>query len=344
MEKKSWEKKSRVQQSDEYFQCVSFRGVPIYVVRDDLFTIEGHFAGEHALAGNKARKLYYYLQQKFHSISRVVSYGSAQSNMLYSLTVLAKIKGWQLDFYTDRIPKNLKENPRGNYGAALSLGANIKCVPLGQGQSELNPKAPATAIAEQYLQDTVMTETSDTLYIPLGGAGPEAEPGLRILAKQINAKVEENRLQNPKLMLPSGTGVSAFYLQKHLPFEVLTCACVSSEEYLEEQFEKIGDSSVRPTILPSLLDLSGHPRKFQFGKLYSEFFNLWEELKRDTGIVFELLYDPLGWMHMQAYIEQYRASKTGTAPDMIYLHQGGQLGNETMLQRYSRKRDTLERL
>jgi len=249
--------------------------------------------------------------------------------MLYSLAVLAKIKGWQLDFYVGRIPENLKENPRGNYGAALSVGANIKCVPREQGQSEFK--------VEQFLQDVVLAETPDTLFVPLGGAGLEAEAGLKVLAEQISLKVTENNLQNPKLMLPSGTGATAFYLQKHLPFEVLTCACVGSEEYLKAQFCEFADSNARPTILPSLLGEGGRARKFQFGKLYPEFFDLWEALKRETGIVFELLYDPLGWMHMQAYVGQHQAGKTGVPLDMIYLHQGGQLGNETMLQRYARK-------
>ncbi len=59
-----------------------FRGQKIYIKRDDLLNPN--------FSGNKARKFYYYLLKDFPNIKKVVSYGSNQSNAMYSLSVLAK--------------------------------------------------------------------------------------------------------------------------------------------------------------------------------------------------------------------------------------------------------------
>ena len=307
-----------LQKTKAGFQPVNFRGFSVFVVRDDLSVLSSCPDTKLVLSGNKARKLFHYLQQDFPNISRVVSFGSIQSNMLYSLAILAKIKGWQLEFYVDHIPDNLLANPRGNYAAALALGAEVKIAPL----------------------DAALSGRTDTLFIPQGGASPEAEAGLKILADEINAWVNDNQIENPKLMLPSGTGTTAYYVQKHLPFEVLTCACVGSREYLKQQFLNLeNNNKIRPTILPPISDENSHPRKFQFGKLYPEFYRIWEELKQETEITFDLLYDPLGWMHLIAYLQSLEANVADPVPTLIYVHQGGQSGNETMLQRYARKYD-----
>ena len=148
----------------------------------------------------------------------------------------------------------------------------------------------------------------------------------------------ENNIPNPKLMLPSGTGTSALYLQKHLPFEVLTCACVGSDDYLRQQFAELSaDSSHHPRILPKPLDGSGKPRKYHFGKCYPEFYAIWQELEQETGIRFELLYDPLGWICLMEYVRQRSEEAEAVDENLIYIHQGGMLGNESMLARFERK-------
>ena len=57
-------------------------------------------------------------------------------------------------------------------------------------------------------------------------------------------------------------------------------------------------------------------------------------LLQQTNIEFDLLYDPLGWICMQEYLKTYNHTDL---PTIIYIHQGGILGNETMIQRYKRK-------
>lgn len=63
---------------------------------------------------------------------------------------------------------------------------------------------------------------------------------------------------------------------------------------------------------------------------------MWHELE-STGIAFELLYDPLGWLCLKQLWQQ------GLAAPVLYLHQGGLLGNQSMLPRYRRKFGELER-
>ncbi|OYY54700.1 MAG: 1-aminocyclopropane-1-carboxylate deaminase, partial [Sulfurovum sp. 28-43-6] len=49
-----------------------------------------------------------------------------------------------------------------------------------------------------------------------------------------------------------------------------------------------------------------------------------------TGVVFDLLYDPLGWRVVLKHPELF-------SKPLLYIHQGGVLGNESMLARYERK-------
>jgi 1-aminocyclopropane-1-carboxylate deaminase/D-cysteine desulfhydrase-like pyridoxal-dependent ACC family enzyme len=78
---------------------------------------------------------------------------------------------------------------------------------------------------------------------------------------------------------------------------------------------------------PVILEL---PQKYHFGKLYREFYEIWIELHQQTGVEFDLLYDPPGWLTLMAYRERL-------GRNVMYIHQGGLLGNDSMLPRYQRK-------
>lgn len=291
---------------------IHFRGHTFFVKREDLLAP--------AFSGNKARKFYYLLESDPAALQKIIGYGSAQANSLYSLSALAKLKNWQLDYYVDHIPRYLRENPRGNYRAALENGARIISV---EGK-----KAGITDI-ESHIHSTVLPDENpkNTLFIPEGGRCELAEPGIKLLAEEILAWADSEGIDAPYIMLPSGTGTTALYLQKHLPFTVLTCACVGGDNYLKKQFQSLAcDSRHHPTIL-------GTKKKYHFGKLYAEFLSIWQALKEEAGIEFELLYDPLGWLTLLEHIDHNRAS----ARHYLYIHQGGILGNETMLTRYLRK-------
>lgn len=272
---------------------IKFNNNEIFVKRDDLLHRD--------FSGNKARKFYYFLTHDFPHIKRVVSFGSAQSNAMYSLSVLCKIRDWEFDYYVDHIANYLKENPIGNYNEALKNGMNI-----------FEEKLPV------YFDD-------ETLFIPEGGALEEACYGLEVLANEIITWANKNDYNDLKVFLPSGTGTTALYLQKYLPFEVITCACVGDEEYLRKQFNEL-EKKNHPTIIKS-------EKKYHFGKLYKEFYILYKHLLEETNIEFDLLYDCLGWICMQEYLKNNNKSQ------IMYIHQGGLIGNISMLQRYQHKWD-----
>jgi len=269
-------------------------------------------------SGNKARKFYYFLQNDFPDIKKVISYGSAQSNAMYSLSVLAKMKGWDFEYYVDHIADYLKENPHGNYAGAIENGMQII---IGSIQST-----------------DVLDDKS--LFIEEGGRQKEAEYGIKLLAQEIIDWKEENDIEELNIFLPSGTGTTAAFLQKsfnirperstlgvqHSTFNirVYTTPCVGDESYLKKQFSELEkDEKYHPTILTL-------EKKHHFGKLYKENYKIWLKLHQETGVKFDLLYDPLGWRVLLAHPEVF-------SKPTLYIHQGGVLGNESMLPRYERK-------
>ena len=283
--------------SSSPFQLASFFDKNFYIKRDDLLSRD--------FSGNKARKFYHSLTHDFPCVKRVVSSGSNQSNAMYSLSVLAKMKEWEFVYICDHIPSFLKENPVGNYKEALKNGMKI---------FESKDRG----------EEVLKWVDESSVHIEEGGRQKEAEDGVALLAQELIADVATHNVKNPYLFLPSGVGTTALFLQKHLPFKVYTCATVGSKEYLQEQWRMVEPNLKRyPTILEGR-------KKYHYGKLYPELFLLWSEIKDVMGIEFDLLYDPVGWSIFLENIDQLEGSP-------IYLHQGGLLGNVSMLERYKRK-------
>ena len=272
---------------------VVFNKQKYFIKRDDLLNSD--------FSGNKARKFYYYLINDFPDIKKVVSHGSSQSNAMYSLSVLCKLKNWQFDYYVDHTASFLKENPIGNYKYAIKNGMNI---------------------IESEVPDFFDKET---LFINEGGALVQASHGIEVLANEIKLWINQNNIKDIKVFLPSGTGTTALFLQKYLPFEVLTCPCVGNEEYLKKQFEVL-EKKNHPLILKT-------DKKYHFGKLYKEFYEIHNNLLTQTNIEFDLLYDSLGWICFENFVKQLKEANT----TFLYIHQGGIIGNESMYDRYKHK-------
>ena len=286
-------------------------GRSFFIKRDDLLHPE--------FSGNKARKFKSLLDTDSSDIKHIVSFGSCQANSLYSLSSLAKAKGWSFSFYVDRIPEHLKVNPIGNYAAALSQGADVKVFPTQLKGDE----AKEAWLAQQY------TDNPEVIVVPEGGRYKLARYGVHQLAAEIAQWAEGTNQKQLKVFLPSGTGTTALFLQEffdsnHFDIQVLTCAVVSDDEYLRQQFHKlIDDKRMHPKILNT-------PQRFHFGKLNKKLFDIWRQAN-ECGVEFELLYDPVGLITLQHHL-----SKLINHP-IMYIHQGGLLANETMLLRYKRK-------
>lgn len=271
-------------------------------------------------SGNKARKLAYFLAQDSIQGKKLIGYGSAQANSLVSLAALAQLKGGQLDFYVQHLSGFLQDHPSGNYARALALGANIKCLPA----------AVKGADVEAYLQQWQREHEPQAVFIAEGGRMQEAEWGIKQLAQEVITWSHAQNFTALNVVLPSGTGTTALYLQKHLPFEVITCPCVGDSRYLTQQFNSLAPN------LPRYPQIITPAKKHHFGKLYPEFVSVWQQLKQQTQVEFELLYDPLAWLYVVPELQRIK-------PDVpiLYLHQGGILGNQSMLGRYRRKYPTL---
>lgn len=234
---------------------------------------------------------------------------------MYSMSVLAKLRGWDFEYYTDHISDFLKKNPHGNYAKALENGMKISC------HSEFISESKNKEILKQVQYD------DGTLFINEGGRDKEASFGLEIMANEIIDWQTEKSIQKLNIFLPSGTGTTALFLQKYLKnngIKVYTTPCVGDMAYLMKQFSLLEeDISFHPTIINS-------QKKWHFGKLYKEHYKIWLELQKSIDVVFDLLYDPIGWQVLLENLEKFRGA-------ILYIHQGGLLGNESMLPRYERR-------
>lgn len=287
----------------------SFNGHKFFLKRDDL--LHSHFSG------NKARKFMMLLEEQDPNVTTLISYGSAQSNAMYSLAALAKVKGWAFEFYVSHIPQWLKSTPIGNYRGALDLGMQITA--MKDVGSELHPS--------QYITD-IRGLDETTLFMPEGGRSQIAEGGVKQLAREILDWTRFRAKEQFAVALPSGTGTTALYLHKYLNphgIEILTCPCVGDENYLTEQFNMLGETSH-----PQILSVR---KKHHFGRLYKEDYETWKSLYEQTDLEFDLLYDPYMWQCLASWRKE-NPDKT-----LIYVHQGGILGNESMLPRYQREFD-----
>jgi 1-aminocyclopropane-1-carboxylate deaminase/D-cysteine desulfhydrase-like pyridoxal-dependent ACC family enzyme len=287
-----------------------FDGFSFDLKRDDQ--LHSHFNG------NKARKFLHILQNNYPGVTRLIGWGSAQANTLTSLAALANIKGWRLTYYVDHMPTWLNDNPKGNYRTALELGAEIIALSETQGSNGLHPS--------QYIKEHHSTDPQ-CLCIPEGGRFQEAKTGIDTLAKELLSWTRFEPHKTFVVALPSGTGTTALYLHRALSphgIEVITCPCVGGKDYLIKQFEELEPNSSYPTVLEM-------PSKHHFAKLYQEDYEIWNDLNQQTHVEFDLLYDPLMWRCLRGWL------KENPDKSLLYVHQGGLLGNETMLARYQRK-------
>ena len=371
--------------------------------------------------GNKARKLEYFLHAGLGGIKRVVSYGSSQSNAMYSLSVFAKTKGLEFHYVVSNLSTNLAANPIGNFKFALEDGMKIyiekdrrararalacelaglkegeiwgdeavnltdasdrnglnlkdtggsnlskfnerlgfagtnlsaknvpnlqaeiapnlqnldgenlskfdrsaKLVGINFGEFVSHKNSNLKKIADQTSSNLPAAQDyfiGDSLFINEGVWQPQAEAGFISQARQIERWADAEG-KTVDIFLPSGTGTSSAFLAKHVKFDVFTCPCVGDANYLKSEIEALTPNS-KIRILPP-------PKKYHFGDLKLELYQIWREVCEQTGIEFELIYDPVGFLTMTANLGAFKN-------EILYIHQGGALGNISQKLRYERK-------
>ena len=292
-----------------------FCGRKIWLLRDDLLGV---------FNGNKARKLEYFLNADLSGVSRIVSNGSSQSNAMYSLSVFAKMRGLKFSYVVSHLSKNLEREPVGNLKFALENGMEIF---VNQNRREF-----ARELAKK----------EGALFIEEGVAQKEAEAGFKTQACEIKAWANERGFCGARernfegrtsseqnlgskildIFLPSGTGASAAYLAKNCEFNVFTCPCVGDIKYLKSEILAL-DPHSRVKILPP-------PKKYHFGDLKPELYEIWRRTLENSGVEFDLIYDPVGLLTLKENLADFKN-------EILYIHQGGILGNVSQKARYERK-------
>ncbi len=281
---------------------VQFRGRTFYVKRDDLI--------DTCLSGNKYRKLFTLVQTPKHTYSKIISYGGGQSNAMLAIACLCRTKGWEFHYYTKDLPKVLKDTAEGNLELALKEGMIVHEVPH--------------ALFQEKIEELQSLVEAGTLLISQGGADTIAKEGVYQLADEIKIWKKEKGLNKLYVVLPSGTGTTALYLNEVLDKEttVYTSVLVGDEAYQLEQWKRLSDGPY-PKIFPS-------KKKQKFAKPYDEYLAMHKELQDATGITFDLIYAPRTWIEMCENIDEHET--------ILYVHTGGVSGNATMLERYDYKK------
>lgn len=282
---------------------VQFRGRTFYVKRDDLL--------HPCLSGNKYRKLYTLVQTPSQRYNTVISYGGSQSNAMLSIACLCKNKGWEFHYYTKTLSSHLKEDLDGNLAQAIAEGMILH---------EVTHEA-----FEQKVEELKSIKDEKTLLISQGGADEIAQEGIIQLADEINTWKKQERIEKLSVVLPSGTGTTALYLQGSLDDNIRlhTSVLVGDEAYQKEQWQRLSQGPY-PKILQS-------DKKRKFAKPYEEYLQMHQELESETGITFDLIYAPKTWMEMLANLSEGEGK-------ILYIHTGGVSGNKTMLKRYEHLR------
>lgn len=274
----------------------NFAGRKIYVKRDDLLHPE--------FSGNKARKLKYFLINDFPHIDTIVSYGGTQSNLMYSLAALAKLKRWQFIYYANQPSQMAVAQSSGNLAASLANGMQL---------------ITTTTKLSDFIKQ--LTLKSNQLFIPQGGADQFAAHGIQELANEIRLWANETKITELAIFVPSGTGVTALYLQHFLPeYTVYTTNCVGSVEYLTKQWNELDASIQKPIILAN--------EQYRFATPDLQLWQTIQAVQQQSSIQFDLVYDPLGWEIVLTNLDSIFLP-------ILYIHCGGLVGNLSMNQRYN---------
>jgi len=234
------------------------------------------------------------------------------------LAVVCKTKQWNFCYYIKQVrDRDIITHPAGNLKVALEYDAKIVEVDGKENwENTLN-----------MFKHLDPQQNKPNIYIAQGAHQQEAEEGLKELATEILHFYwkRDNGGKEMNVFLPSGTGTTAVFLSKHLHphnVKVTTCPVVESKNYLISQMKDlVGDTFPLPTIIDT-------PKKYTFGQLYQDFINVHQELQRDTNVIFDLMYDPKGWMALDQHRRNIKMD------NVMYIHCGGLLGNITMQTRY----------
>lgn len=268
---------------------------------------------------------------RFYDIdAHIFSYGGPSSNAMLAIAQLSQQKKVPFTYFCEQERyQNLLE---GNMAMSNALG--MRCISLPRHDIEMLVKEKCkSSIVQDY------GAGKRIIFLPRGAAFQEAKFGIKQLAMELNLyALHQAGGISMSVVLPSGTGTTAFYLAQFLDkaHTVHTIPCVGDHLYLRTQFQKLAFGFDFDPFIPNILI----PKvKKRFGQLYMPFYHIYHELLESTKIEFDLLYGCFAWHVMFENLETLLfPSDLSKKHEIVYVHTGGVSGNLTMLQRYRQKR------
>ncbi len=279
-------------------ETFNFYNRKIYIKRDDKINP--------LFSGNKYRKLHSYFDQDLSNIAFIISYGGIQSNAMLSIASFAFLHNLKFFYIVKSVPSFLKENPHGNYAKALEFGMKV----IEKGYDNFYDKVEKY----KYLKRS--------MFINQGGADDAAKDGVEELSREIVDFMIENQIEKLNVITPSGTGTTSFYLAYFLSemANIYTTPTVAGKENLINQMKQLGD-------IPNI-NIIDTKKRFKYAKPYKEFLNMYHYLK-NFDIDIDLIYAPKTLIALKENLKDIDG-------DILYIHSGGLIGNESMLKRYEK--------
>eukprot|EP01126_Amoeba_proteus_P067289 TRINITY_DN9901_c0_g1_i1.p1 TRINITY_DN9901_c0_g1~~TRINITY_DN9901_c0_g1_i1.p1 ORF type:complete len:257 (-),score=30.99 TRINITY_DN9901_c0_g1_i1:104-874(-) len=255
---------------------------------------------------------------------------------MVAVAQMAREFGLKFTYLTKPLSKYLRNNPSGNYLFSIELGME-------------------TVFTSQNLDEILLEYHNDptALVIPRGGYFKEAEFGISILAEELNSFICSGQLGNTEdvaIVVPSGTGITAFYLSKwfhqkekealnwsldRVPRKVSVYSVPVSmcRHQMETEFERMNNQHTgnrdESRGLPVVLDTR---KNYRFGEPHPLFLKIYRFMKEKKQVEFDLIYAPKTW---RAIFENRKLIKER---NLIYIHTGGISGNVSQLRRYENLR------
>lgn len=202
--------------------------------------------------------------------------------------------------------------------------------------SNLSPKILLTLFVFLPSRFRSSHEMASILDLPRGVSCNEAEEGIAQLAQEIHNHFTSNfHRSSCHVFLPSGTGTTAMFLNRHLQrlsrqanysaTVVGVSVAVKPGDLLKQiQAQHPNEAHGYPVFT--------HPtkRRIRFAQPDATVKATWCTMRR-KGLDLDLIYGPVAWMSLFEHLPTLDPSLT----EIYYVHTGGLTGNETQLHRYA---------
>jgi len=256
-------------------------------------------------------------------------------------------------YYTKKLPRYLRNQPNGNLLRAKTLGMELVELSHAKYQELFGGPNGGPAEPPAELEPPI---PGNSIWVPQGGFSSSAIPGVRRLANEIATFWIKNGEGPLAVVVPAGTGTTAFFLQRELnrlseedqrqrDIRVIAVPCIGDDAYLRRQMMYLdkscgGSGAVHdlPDILLPRFRENQSKGYFTFGVPSKEILDVFREMEKDHGIFLDLLYGAPTWALLLPHLSSQASVNVSGSPtvgkQIMYLHCGGLEGVSSQLTRY----------